>query len=68
MPLKLGKENVGENIKKEMEHGKSKDQAIAISINFAREHGADMPPPKEKKRSAQMDAIKHRMSKKREAV
>ena len=37
MPLKLGKENIGHNIKMEMEHGnKPHKQAIAIALEVAK--------------------------------
>lgn len=35
MPLYKGKENIGKNIKTEMEHGKPHDQAVAIAMNMA---------------------------------
>jgi hypothetical protein len=35
MPLLKGKKNVGKNIKKEMAHGKSQMQAIAIAMSAA---------------------------------
>lgn len=35
MPLKRGKKNIGKNIKKELAHGKSSNQAIAIALNVA---------------------------------
>ena len=35
MPLKKGVKNIGENIKELMEHGKSQNQAIAISLKVA---------------------------------
>jgi hypothetical protein len=35
MPLKKGKANIGKNIKTEMSHGKSREQAIAIALNVA---------------------------------
>ena len=38
MPLKKGKKNIGRNIKKEMEAGKSRKQAIAIALAYARKH------------------------------
>lgn len=37
MPLTPGKENIGKNIKTEMEAGKPRDQAIAIALNTAGE-------------------------------
>lgn len=38
MPLLKGKKNIGKNIKTEMEHGKSRKQAIAIALNVAEYH------------------------------
>lgn len=35
MPLKKGSKNIGKNIKTEMEHGKSRKQAIAIALDVA---------------------------------
>lgn len=35
MPLKKGKKNIGNNIKTEMSHGKSRKQAIAIALSVA---------------------------------
>jgi hypothetical protein len=35
MPLKKGVKNIGANIKELMEHGKSQNQAIAISLRVA---------------------------------
>lgn len=35
MPLKRGKKNIGANIKKEVQAGKSRKQAIAIALNVA---------------------------------
>ncbi len=35
MPLKKGSKNIGKNIKTEMEHGKSRKQAIAIVLDVA---------------------------------
>lgn len=35
MPLLKGEENIGRNIKTEMMHGKSHDQAVAIAMNVA---------------------------------
>jgi len=37
MPLGKGKKNIGKNIKKEMESGKSKAQAIAIALSVAKQ-------------------------------
>lgn len=39
MPLKKGysRKSIGENIKKEEQSGKKKDQAVAIALNAARE-------------------------------
>lgn len=51
MPLdKSGsKESIGKNIKAEENSGKSKKQAIAISLNVAREAGANIKKPKKGK-------------------
>lgn len=35
MPLLKGKKNIGTNIKKEMQAGRPKKQAIAIALNVA---------------------------------
>jgi hypothetical protein len=45
MPLiKSGsKKNIGKNIKTEMAHGKPRDQAVAIALDVARKHGANIP-------------------------
>ena len=40
MPLKRGKKNIGANIKTELEHGKSRDQAIAIALSVAKKKKA----------------------------
>ena len=36
MPLLKGKKNIGKNIQKELESGKSKDQALAIALSVAK--------------------------------
>ena len=36
MPLLKGKKNIGKNIKREIASGKSRKQAIAIALSFAR--------------------------------
>ena len=36
MPLKKGKKNIGKNIHTEMKNGKSRRQAIAIALRFAK--------------------------------
>ena len=36
MPLYPGKENVGRNIRTEIEHGKPRKQAIAIAMSVSR--------------------------------
>ena len=53
MPLKVGKKNIGKNIKTEMAHGKKKDQAIAIALNVA-----GKSKPKAKKKAAVKVAAK----------
>jgi hypothetical protein len=35
MPLLKGKKNIGHNVKVEEEHGKPKDQAVAIALHTA---------------------------------
>ena len=47
MPLLKGKENVGKNIKTEMQHGKSKAQAIAIALSVASKSKVNGKGPKE---------------------
>ena len=48
MPLKQSgsKKAIGENIKELMESGRSKSQAIAISLDVARKHGTKIPKKK----------------------
>ena len=36
MPLLKGKKNIGKNITTEMEHWKSKEQALAIALSVAK--------------------------------
>lgn len=36
MPLLKGKQNIGKNIKTEMEYGKPRKQAIAIALSVAK--------------------------------
>jgi len=38
MPLLKGKKNIGKNIVKEINHGKSRKQAIAIALSVAKYH------------------------------
>ncbi len=51
MPLKQGssKKTISSNIKTEIEHGKKKDQAVAIALDVARKNGAEIPKKKGKK-------------------
>lgn len=42
------KEAIGENIKRETEAGRPRKQAIAISLNVARKHGAHIGSRKTK--------------------
>lgn len=39
MPLLPGRENVGKNIKELIASGKSRDQAIAIALDYAKKRG-----------------------------
>lgn len=48
MPLKKGKKNIGANIRTEIEHGKSREQAIAIALDVAR-RSKRKPKRKDKK-------------------
>lgn len=50
MPLiKSGsKKAIGENIKREETAGKSKKQSIAIALDIARKHGANIPKKRKK--------------------
>lgn len=50
MPLKPGKKNIGSNIAEMEASGYKKSQAIAASLNEARESGAKIPKKKSKKR------------------
>ncbi len=51
MPLKSGtsKKTISSNVSTEMHHGKPKAQAVAISLNKARESGAKIPMKKKGK-------------------
>ncbi len=50
MPLKKGtsKEIISKNIKKEIDSGKPRKQAVAIALNEASESGAKIPMKKKK--------------------
>lgn len=50
MPLKKGtsRADIGDNIRTEIHHGKSKKQAIAIALGEARKSGAKIPKRKRK--------------------
>lgn len=50
MPLLPGKKNIGHNIKEMEAAGHPKKQAIAASLNKARESGAKIPKKKNHKR------------------
>lgn len=52
MPLKKGKskKTISENIAREMQAGRPKDQAIAIALNTARKSGAKIPKKGSKSR------------------
>lgn len=52
MPLILGKSpaSIGKNIQAETAAGKKKAQAVAIALNVARKAGANIPPPKGKRK------------------
>ena len=56
MPLiKSGsKKAIGKNIKTEMAHGKSHDQAVAIAMSTARKAGANMPYKKKMDKMKEM--------------
>jgi len=47
MPLKGGrsKSTISENIKREMDAGRPRKQAVAIALSTARRSGADIPEP-----------------------
>jgi hypothetical protein len=54
MPLEHSKSKaaVGRNIKREEAAGKPHKQAVAIALNTARDAGADIPKPSEKRKAA----------------
>lgn len=60
MPLYGGRENIGRNIKTEVEHGKPQRQAIAIALSKARESGDKIPykRPKDRKRNVEVGAVR----------
>ncbi len=45
MPLKsgYGRKTISENIRREIQHGKPKKQAVAIALDKARKSGAKIP-------------------------
>lgn len=51
MPLKKGasRKTVSENIRREIEGGKPRKQAVAIALDQARKSGADIPKPRKGK-------------------
>lgn len=48
MPLAKGssQKTISKNIRTEMNHGKSKNQSVAIALNMARKSGAKIPKKK----------------------
>jgi hypothetical protein len=52
MPLKPGKSKaaIGSNISELVKSGRKQPQAVAIALNTARKSGADIPPPKPKRK------------------
>jgi hypothetical protein len=52
MPLKPGKSKttISQNISKLRSENKPPKQAVAIALNTARKSGADIPPPKPKRK------------------
>ena len=50
MPLLKGKENIGKNIRTELNSGKKRKQAIAIALNVARKSRVKMKRKPEMKK------------------
>lgn len=60
MPLRKSKDKkaIGENVKTEEAAGKPRAQALAIALNTARESGADIPPPRKKRKAEKKSKAK----------
>ena len=41
MPLKAGKENISDNIRELVASGRTRDQAVAIAIDYYKKSGRD---------------------------
>mgnify|MGYP001577338010 CR=1 FL=1 len=65
MPLLKGKSNIGKNIKTEMSHGKSHDQAVAIAMNVAGKSGMKNKSQADKMRMMGNDEMEELMKSKK---